>query len=125
MKDASHIRLLLADDHTLIREGFKSILGGSELFTVVGEADNGVDVINNIDQTNPDVVLIDINMPRLGGIEVIERLHKTHSHIKFLVLTTHEEREYILKALKAGADGYILKSIERAELQNAIKTVYE
>lgn len=119
------IRLLLADDHSLIREGFKSILGGNELFQLVGEADNGMDVVSLVEQTQPDVVLIDINMPRLNGIQVIEKLHKTHPHVKYLVLTMHEEREYVLKALKAGADGYVLKSIERAELEKAIKTVYK
>jgi DNA-binding NarL/FixJ family response regulator len=119
------IRLFLADDHTLIREGFKSLLGGNDMFTIVGEADNGADVITMVDQVQPDVIMIDINMPRLSGIEVIERLHKSHPAIRFLVLTMHEEREYVLKALKAGADGYVVKSIERAELEKAVKTIYD
>jgi DNA-binding NarL/FixJ family response regulator len=118
------IRLLLADDHPLIREGFKSLLGKNQAFEIIGEADNGLEVVRNIDATKPDVILTDINMPGLNGLQVIEKLSETHPHLKFIVLTMHEEREYVMKALKAGADGYLLKSAERIELENAINTVF-
>jgi DNA-binding NarL/FixJ family response regulator len=118
------IRLILADDHPLIREGFKSLLGKSEGFEIVKEADNGAEVVQSIDETKPDVILTDINMPHMNGLQLIEKLSETHPQIKFIVLTMHEEREYVLKALKAGADGYLLKSAERLELENAIKTVF-
>jgi DNA-binding NarL/FixJ family response regulator len=118
------IRLLFADDHPLIREGFKSLLGKNPAFDIIGEADNGVEVISRIDITKPDVILTDINMPGLNGLQVIEKLSESHPHIKIIVLTMHEEREYVMKALKAGADGYLLKSAERIELENAITTVF-
>jgi DNA-binding NarL/FixJ family response regulator len=118
------IRLLLADDHPLIREGFKSLLGKSDAFEIVHEADNGLEVIRSVDHANPDVILTDINMPQMNGLQLIEKLTESHPQIRFIVLTMHEEREYVLKALKAGADGYLLKSAERPELENAIKTVF-
>lgn len=117
------IKIFLADDHALIREGFKSLLGGRATFEIVGEAGNGLEVVRDIDNAKPDVVLLDINMPGLGGLEVIEKLRSSHSHVKFVVLTMHEEREYVVKALKAGADGYLLKSIEGPELEKAIRTI--
>jgi DNA-binding NarL/FixJ family response regulator len=119
------IRLLLADDHPLIREGFKSLLGKNPEFDIVGDMDNGQEVINSVDTTKPDVILTDINMPVMNGLQLIEQLSRTHPHIKFIVLTMHEEREYVTKALKAGADGYLLKTSERPELENAIKTVFD
>src|SRR6187399_3182281 len=100
------IRLILADDHPLIRAGFKSLLGKSEAFEIVHEADNGMDVVQTIGQTKPDVILTDINIPHMNGLQLMEKLGETHPHIKFIVLTMHEEREYVMKALKAGADGY-------------------
>jgi len=118
------IRVLLADDHTLIREGFRSLLGGNDAFEIVGEASSGAEVVNLINTTQPDVVLLDIHMPGLTGLEVIERLRKTHSTIRFVILSMHEEREYVMKALKAGADGYLLKSIGGQELATAIKAIH-
>jgi len=118
------IRLLLADDHPLIREGFKSLLSGNDAFEVAGEASSGTEVVNSIDKLSPDVVLMDIHMPGMSGLEVIEKLRKSHSGTKFLILSMHEEREYVMKALRAGADGYVLKNVEAAELMKAIKTVY-
>jgi DNA-binding NarL/FixJ family response regulator len=119
------VRLLLCDDHPLIREGFKSLLGKNPAFEIVGEGDNGEEIVRSIDTTKPDVVITDINMPVMNGLQLIEKLNQTHPHIKFIVLTMHEEREYVTKALKAGADGYLLKTSERAELESAIKTVIE
>jgi DNA-binding NarL/FixJ family response regulator len=120
----SKIKLILADDHPLIREGFKSLLGKSEAFEIVGEADTGRDLIALVPIADPDIILVDITMPQMTGLEVIEQLRKTHPHLKFMVLTMHEEREYVLKALKSGANGYVLKNIERPELERAIHVVY-
>jgi len=116
---------MLADDHALIREGFRSLLGKNELFEIVGEAENGRELIEKIAITNSDVVLIDINMPQLTGLEVMERITKTHPEIKFIILTMHEEREYIMRGLSAGAKGYLFKNVEKVELEKAIKTVYD
>ncbi|MEP6735881.1 MAG: response regulator transcription factor [Chryseolinea sp.] len=115
----------MADDHTLIREGFKSLLGKNENFTLVGEADNGKDLVALVDEFLPDIVLLDISMPQMNGLQAMEQISKQHPFIKLIILTMHEEREYILQALKSGASGYLLKNIERLELERAITTVYE
>lgn len=119
------IRLLLADDHPLIRAGFKSLLGKSERFEIVGEAENGKELIEMGNTLIPDIILSDINMPVMNGLNALEQLSKQQPSIKFVLLSMHEEREYILNALKIGASGYLLKNIERFELERAIFTVYE
>lgn len=119
------IKVMLADDHALIREGFRSLLGKNELFEIVGEAENGKELMQLITQSTPDVVLVDINMPQMSGLEVLEQTKKIRPEIKFIILTMHEEREYIKRALTAGAEGYLLKNVEKAELEKAIKTVSE
>ena len=119
------IKVMLADDHALIREGFKSLLGKNELFELVGEAENGRELLEMIANTKPDVVLTDISMPQMTGLEVMERIKSTNPEIKFIILTMHEEREYVMRALIAGAEGYLFKNVEKAELERAIKTVYE
>ena len=119
------IKVMLADDHALIREGFKSLLGKNELFEMVGEAENGKELIEKIANTNPNVVLIDISMPQMTGLEVMEQIKKIRPEIKFIILSMHEEREYITRALTGGAEGYLFKNVERAELEKAIKTVYK
>lgn len=119
------IRLVLADDHPMIRAGFKTLLAQSDDFEVAGEAENGQELIRVVGAVNPDVTLVDVHMPGTNGLEALEKLHAQFPHIKFIVLTMHEEREYVQKALKAGADGYLLKNIEREELENAIHTVFK
>jgi len=118
------IKLILADDHPLIREGFKSLLGKSDAFDVIGEAETGKELMELVKNTLPDIVLVDITMPHMSGLDAIERLRKEYPLLKFMVLTMHEEREYILKALRNGAHGYVLKNTERAELERAIHAVY-
>jgi DNA-binding NarL/FixJ family response regulator len=119
------IRLLLADDHSLIREGFKSLLGKNENFEIVGEAENGRELIALTRSLIPDIILADISMPSMTGLEAVDTLIKEYPSIKFILLTMHEEREYIMNALKIGVSGYILKNVERSELEKAILTVYE
>jgi DNA-binding NarL/FixJ family response regulator len=119
------IKILLADDHPLILEGFKSLLGKSERFEIVGEAENGQALMNLVKTTQADIVLTDIGMPLVNGLTAIEKIKKENDTIKLVILTMHEERAYIINALKAGAQGYLLKNIERAELEKAIITIYE
>ena len=119
------IRLVLADDHPMIRAGFKTLLGQSNDIEVAGEAGNGQELIKVVTAVKPDVALIDVHMPGMSGLEALEKLHASFPDIKFVVLTMHDEREYVQKALKASADGYLLKNIEREELENAIQTVYK
>jgi len=120
----STIKLLLADDHPLIRAGFKSMLD-NERFEIVGEAENGKELIELATELSPDIVLADINMPVMNGLVALERLSKLKPSIRFIILTMHEEREYILNAIKIGASGYLLKNIERPQLEQAIIAVFE
>jgi DNA-binding NarL/FixJ family response regulator len=119
------IRLVLADDHPLIREGFKFLLGSNENFDIVGEASDGNELLSLVPKVTPDVILVDITMPGVNGLEAMQKLKSEFSYVKFIVLTMHEEREYVLNAIKNGASGFVLKNIEKVELENAIKTVYE
>ena len=119
------IRILLADDHPMIRAGFKSMLDKNERFEIVGEAGNGKELIALASEVNPEIILVDISMPIMSGLDVLEELSNIIPGVRLIVLTMHEEREYILRALKSGAAGYLLKNIERFELERAIITVYE
>ncbi|MBA4053819.1 MAG: DNA-binding response regulator [Marivirga sp.] len=119
------IKILLADDHPLIRAGFKSLLGMNERFEIVGEAENGKELIAMAAEKHPDIILTDISMPGINGMEALETLTKEYPHIGFIILTMHEEPEYVLNTLKLGASGYLLKNIDRFELERAILTVFE
>ena len=119
------IRILLADDHPMIRAGFKSMLDKNERFEIIGEAGNGRELIELAGKLNPEIILVDISMPVMSGLDVLEELSNKVPGVRLIVLTMHEEREYILQALKSGAAGYLLKNIERFELERAIITVYE
>jgi DNA-binding NarL/FixJ family response regulator len=119
------IRLILADDHPLIREGFKSLLTKNERFELVGVAENGKELLELAEQLSPDIILTDINMPVMNGMEAIQQIEQRYPDIKCVILTMHEEREYIIKALKLGVQGYILKNIERFDLEKAIVNVFE
>ncbi|MDV3308240.1 MAG: response regulator transcription factor [Cyclobacteriaceae bacterium] len=119
------IRLLLADDHPLIREGIRSLLSANERLEIAGEAEDGQGLINDYKRLQPDVVLADIKMPRITGLEALRQLVSEFPDIRFIVLTMHEEREYVINALRFGASGYVMKNAERDELVKAIITVYE
>lgn len=119
------IRIVLADDHPLIREGFKSLLNKSEKFEIVGEAENGRELVELAGRIRPDIILTDVKMPVMNGLDAIEELAKNFPEMKFIVLTMHEEREYIVNALKIGASGYLLKTIEGLELEKAITTIFQ
>lgn len=119
------IRLLMADDHPLIREGFRSLLEKNERFEIVAIAENGKELVTLAGKLSPDIILSDISMPVLNGLEAIEQISKLYPSIKCVILTMHEERAYIIKALKNGVHGYILKNIERIDLEKAILTIFE
>ena len=119
----SSIRVLIADDHAILRDGVRALLALSEDITVVGEAANGQEAIDLARRLSPDVILMDIAMPGLGGIEATVQIRKENPQAKILVLTQYEDREYIRRFLKAGVSGYVLKKAAGSELTTAIRAV--
>lgn len=119
------IKVLLADDEGLVRSGFKVLLDLEEDITVVGEATNGAEAVERARATRPDVVLMDIRMPRLDGIQATARIAETHGleHVRVLILTTYDTDEHVFEALQAGASGFLLKDAGPAELLHAIRVV--
>ncbi len=117
------INVMIADDHSLIREGLKQLLEFDGTIKVVCEASNGVECLDKLHIFNPDVLLLDINMPEMNGIEVLKKMKEDQSQIKVLILTVHNETDYLMKAVDIGVDGYILKDSESQELKKAIKAV--
>ena len=115
--------LLIADDEELLREGLRMMLEAEPDFTVVGEASTGADSIRMTRELDPDVVLMDIRMPELDGIEATRRLSLSHPRTKVLVLTTFDLDEYVYRALKAGASGFLLKDARREQLVSAVRAV--
>ena len=119
------ISIIIADDHSMIREGIKQLLELDENFTVIGFANNGREAIDKIKIFHPDVLLLDVNMPVLGGIETLAEIKQNKIDVKVIMLTIHNEREYLIKAAELGCDGYILKEADSDELKKAIYNVYE
>lgn len=119
------IRVMIVDDQGLIRDGLKMILSLSEDIEVVGEAVNGEEAIDMLSRVNPDVILMDIRMPVLNGVEATKIIKEKFSEVKILILTTFNEDEYIFEGLKYGADGYMLKDVKSDEIIKAIKEVYK
>ena len=117
------IRVVLADDHVFVRDGIKSLLENEPNIIVVGEAIDGLDTLNVVEATNPDLLIVDIRMPHLTGIEVVEKLRVQNNSVKIVVLSMHESEEYVLKSIKAGADGYLLKGSSKDEFLKAVHTV--
>ncbi len=118
------IKVMIADDHVLMREGLKQLLEFDGSIKVIAEAANGVECIESLKTIKPEVLLLDINMPNKNGIEVLKEIRENDIDIKVLMLTVHNEVEYLLKAIDIGVDGYILKDSELAELKKAINYVY-
>jgi two-component system response regulator NreC len=118
------IRILLADDHTIVRHGLIKILTESDECLVVAEAADGIEAVQQALATRPQVAVIDLTMPRLSGLEVVRRLHEQLPATRTLVLTVHDEDEYILPIVKAGAAGYLVKDSAAVELLAAVKAVH-
>jgi DNA-binding NarL/FixJ family response regulator len=120
----TNIRVLIADDHAVLRDGLRALLSGCEGIEVVGEAEDGMDAVEKAVALQPDVILMDIAMPRLGGLEAALELRQRKVPAKILVLTQYDNKEYVFKMLKAGAAGYILKKAAATELVTAIRAVH-
>lgn len=121
----SKIRVLIVDDHAMFREGIRSLLQGHDDVEVVGEATQGREAIEMVHQLTPQVVLMDIAMPVMGGLEATRRIQKESPNTRVLALTQYEDSEYILSMLRAGAKGYIAKTATASELVAAIRTVHK
>lgn len=119
------IKVMVADDHALIREGIKQIVELEGDIEVIGQAANGEEAIEKAKELQPDIVLLDINMPNLNGIETLRRFKDLGINVKVIIITIHEDREYILEILKIGADGYMLKDSEANSFVEGIRTVYK
>jgi DNA-binding NarL/FixJ family response regulator len=116
-------RVLLADDHTIVRQGLAGILRAYEEFEVVAEAADGSEACEKALKTKPDVVVLDISMPRLHGLEVARRIRRDLPTARILVLTMHDEQEYVAKMVRAGASGYLVKDVAASELVTAIRAL--
>ncbi len=119
----ARIRVLIVDDHAILREGVRALLQLQPDIEVVGEGANGMEAIAAVEKLDPDVLLMDIAMPGLGGIEAAIELKKLGRRAKILILSQYEDREYVRRLLKAGVSGYVLKKSAGAELANAIRAV--
>ncbi len=117
------VRIVIAEDHTILREGVRSLLASNTNYEIIGEAEDGREAIRCVEKFKPDLILMDLSMPRMNGMEAISEIKKRFKETKILVLTVHKTEEYILSTLKAGADGYILKDSTYAELMMAVKNV--
>ena len=117
------IRILIVDDHTVVRDGLSSMLERQPDFSVVGEASNGSEAVERAEELHPDVILIDLRMPEMDGVETMRRIREADPEAKFIVLTTFDTDEYIFDAIQAGAKGYLLKDTSRDELFRAVRAV--
>ena len=118
------INIILVDDHSIVREGIKQLLELDGDIKVIGEAGDGEKGLELIDELTPDVVLLDIDMPVMNGLQVLEELHKRGSKQKVLILTIHNEVEYLFRAVEIGVSGYVLKDSESSILKSAIYTIH-
>lgn len=119
----SNIRVLLVDDHTIVRQGLRALLDSHEDIEVVGEAENGREAFEKTEQMIPDIVVLDITMPNLNGIEATRQIKKLNPEIKVIILTVHDNEEYVHQVLQAGASGYLLKESAVSDLVSAINAI--
>lgn len=119
------INIILADDHVLVRDGIKSLLEDDKSIHVIDEASNGKEALEVIAKNKPDLLVVDIRMPEMNGIEVVKRLKKSNPEVKALVLSMHDSEEYVVQSIQSGADGYLLKGSSKEEFLKALHTVAE
>lgn len=122
---SDNIRVFLCDDHTLFRQGIRKLLELEPDILVVGEADNGQDMVDALKKTGPDIILMDIGMPKMDGVTATQKVKKISPHINIIILTVYEDEPHIFQAIKAGAMGYLLKDVSIAELIEAIRLIYK
>lgn len=119
----SELKIVVADDHAVVRQGIRAVLEGAPEFQVVGEADDGESTLARVAELAPDVLVLDVNMPEPDGLAVTRHLREKGQDCRILILSMHDNPEYVLEALRSGADGYLLKDADPAELRQAVRTV--
>lgn len=119
------LRVLIADDHTVVRQGIRGVLEEVEGLEVVAEAGDGEEALALVKELEPDVVVLDVNMPGKTGLEVAKALRDDGASVRILILSMHDDPEYVLQAVRVGADGYVLKDVSPAELRDAVRAVHE
>jgi DNA-binding NarL/FixJ family response regulator len=120
---AKECRVIIADDHVLFRTGLRKILEEQATLTIAGEVGDGLELLSVLNKINPDLIILDVSMPHLRGIEAIPEIRHIRPAVKVLMLTMHNEEEYLYQAISAGADGYLLKEDAEKELFSAIKSI--
>src|SRR5262245_38639968 len=119
----STIKIVLADDHHVVRHGLRTLFSAEPDFEVVGEASSGLEVVDLVEKTKPDVLVLDLMMPQVGGLEVARQVHQRTPQTRIMVLSMQANEAYVLEALRNGAAGYCLKDTPAAELIDAVRTV--
>src|SRR5687768_3018726 len=119
------IRVLIADDHAVVREGIRHVLSSDAGFEVVGEAADGAEAVALAGALHPDVVVLDLSMPRVSGLEAAARIRAVLPDVSILVLSIHDHEEYVLQSVRAGAQGYLRKDSSPADVRAAIRALYE
>ena len=117
------LNIVLVDDHVLVRDGIKALLEEEQGLTVIDEASNGLEALTVLKKQQPNILIIDIRMPKMNGIELVKEVKKSYPEIKTLVLSMHDSEEYVLSAIDAGADGYLLKGASKEEFLKALNTI--
>jgi DNA-binding NarL/FixJ family response regulator len=120
---ARQLRIVLGDDHALVRSGLRRLLERDHEFEVVGEARDGLEVLEIVAQQRPDVLLLDLSMPHFNGVDTAQRLHDTVPELKIIVVSMHSDEAYVLRALKAGVCGYVLKQSSETDVIQALRAV--
>lgn len=118
------IKLLLVDDHKVVRQGMKSLLEDENDIEIVGEAESGKEALEKIKELKPNLVLLDVNMPEMNGIEAAKKVKKDQHSPRILIFSMHNDPDYILKSIENGVDGYLLKDADKEEILNAMRTVH-
>jgi DNA-binding NarL/FixJ family response regulator len=121
----NRVKVLLVDDHTILREGIRSLLSLEPDIEVVGEARDGLEAVEQVPRVKPDVVIMDMVMPRMNGLEATRQIKKRFPDVRILILSMYDDDEYVLQIIQAGASGYVLKRVATEELVNAIREVYK
>lgn len=118
-----NVKVMLTDDHGLVREGVRSLLESSSNIEVIGEAKDGIECLEKLKKIKPDLLLLDINMPNMNGIETLQKIKEIDDSLKVLIVTVHNEIDYLMKAIDIGVNGYILKDSNSSDLKKAIETI--